>query len=1285
MATVTPPRQNLFDRAVVNRRVRHPLATIRGHIRRYVLEEGAYVTVLYAAICFWVWLALDYLPWAVLSFDWLWSTNESTGPAVSVTLRAALLTLLVLGLIAVIVFKVVRRVFREFNDTAVALLLERRFPRQLGDRLITAVELADPEMSQKYGYSQAMVDRTIQEAAERVEKLPVKEIFRWGRLRFILLLAGLATVGGYLLLGAGYCAATWSGPGTFWHRFNQTAGIWTERNVLMQSSYWPPNTCLELVRFPGKDLRVPRDDVRPDVVVRAVKWAYADSGEEAPRGWRALTISDVETLLPQEYANLSLPIDWSEWIVDLDDLDPVVSSGVIPPAWHWQGQTAGHVRHQLAMPSVIDEIDRNSGSSVARQKIHLMLNWKSWTVDRLEHQLKTGEADAVKKSREAGVCGVAAFAKIVSDRSQVAKKMRAQHPQALVAFEALLEKLEELADDPSMGRTLRKMREPSAVIANRKMEDPLQPRGTTRLTAATSGKWLFPLGDLKKDCTFIVTAHDYSTPTRSIKFVAPPELERLTHDKEEPAYIYYRFLDDPDFLKGKWQHTRSAPVGLTGDYSKIRVPWQSSVKLTVEIDRPVKKAAITDVKKQKESTAKKPENYHIKGIKDGQDVRFAEGGFFKDAYGEFCAVQTIQIDLYKVTKLLEFQIEYLDGEFVKGSRHILVVPLEDYAPGFSRNDGLRLAIAPRLVDNLDSTARNFLGDKVYLITPDAFLKLRGTIEDDHGLAGIQYSVEVMELPAQSFNLKDTTGDPSPSTQPTENPKGTSDEEKALLQARAFMAGLGSPGPGMDYYGYFAATYYGAIKHAYALLEPQTRQSATAKMDLGRAKMVLNQLDEYDVSREEILRLLNIPPNDRLMLLEALNLKEGDAAGLKKFSDRLKAANRTAGFHREMMDFAGIGAAAKRKELEQLTLTDPAAALVRLLEPLKADAKVRAANLKLLQKEPETTLVKQYNLSKEDALLNGFDLMFLRYGLGLEDVKQLTGYDLDLLQKGTHKFKAERRWRFLKAPEDGTARYHVGVKLTIEMTDNNILTGPGRNTAKLPYSFIIVSENELVALMVSDQRTHADAFAKLIDKLQDKHDTLLRKLGEFQKEGNPLYIVGPLDKAKQEIVEGSVTARQVRDYFVEILKEMELNRMKKDRVTKVKEKILPALGMLTAAEKGTFARTLSWTQLTIKQVEPDADKWEKLGIKAYDDTPAKKAIDDNRPAHVKSTKKVADDMASLIQECNYILVLIRDVGREIEAIEALVEAERLQFQLQKLLEEYQRRYVEWLLTSSGGTK
>src|SRR5712692_3630199 len=292
MATVTP-RPPVRSREESQRRVASPLERLRGAIRLYVTAEGAAVFLLYLALWFWIGLLLDYVFFKVTGIDWVQVLSHG--------FRLGLLLVLLAGLLAVVAVKVVLRLVREFREAALALVLERRFPNLLGDRLITAVELADPRVADKYGYSQAMVEQTIHDAAERVEKVPVNEVFNWRRLtRAFVLVAGL-TFGVYALVGAGFwvyhalkseeTAAKHrrEGLGDFAGRLGDVAGIWFERNVLLADTIWPRRAYLELLDFPGDERRIGRDAPPPSLRARAYKWVVADSNRErAPEGWRAL-------------------------------------------------------------------------------------------------------------------------------------------------------------------------------------------------------------------------------------------------------------------------------------------------------------------------------------------------------------------------------------------------------------------------------------------------------------------------------------------------------------------------------------------------------------------------------------------------------------------------------------------------------------------------------------------------------------------------------------------------------------------------------------------------------------------------------------------------------------------------------------------------------------------------------------------------------------------------------------------------------------------------------------
>jgi hypothetical protein len=310
MATLTtsPPQWNRDDS---ERRVQHPLERLKSSIRLYVSLEGAAVLLLYLALWFWIGLLLDYGCFKVFGLDWV--------QVLPWGFRAGVLVALLAGLVALVAMKVLFRLLREFSMGALALVLERRFPDQLGDRLITSVEMADPRLAERYGYSQVMIDETIRSAADRVDRLPVQEVFNWPRLRRYGLRVAAATVGLFLLVGVVSCLFARQGPGNFIVRFGNVTGIWFERNVLLTGTIWPRRAQLEVLGFPESgDLRVGRDAAAPTLRVRALKWVVADA--RAPQGWRSMHWSDLTAdLLGKHFDPNLLPAEWRD--LPLDDIE----------------------------------------------------------------------------------------------------------------------------------------------------------------------------------------------------------------------------------------------------------------------------------------------------------------------------------------------------------------------------------------------------------------------------------------------------------------------------------------------------------------------------------------------------------------------------------------------------------------------------------------------------------------------------------------------------------------------------------------------------------------------------------------------------------------------------------------------------------------------------------------------------------------------------------------------------------------------------------------------------
>jgi hypothetical protein len=224
--------------------------------------------------------------------------------------------LLALLLLGPALFLAAKRLFLDFRHDALALVLERRFPNILGDRLITAVELADPREAAMLGYSPAMVEETIHEAAQRVEKLPLQEVFDWRRLIRQGLVVLILTLGGYLLAGGAFAAAdafTDEGAGlASFGRFHDVSAIWAERNLLLENTIWPRRAHLEFLDpFAEVDeFKVGRDNAAPTIKVRALKWVIAD--RSAKEGWRSMYWNDLnEELLGEAPPSMAVPADWA--------------------------------------------------------------------------------------------------------------------------------------------------------------------------------------------------------------------------------------------------------------------------------------------------------------------------------------------------------------------------------------------------------------------------------------------------------------------------------------------------------------------------------------------------------------------------------------------------------------------------------------------------------------------------------------------------------------------------------------------------------------------------------------------------------------------------------------------------------------------------------------------------------------------------------------------------------------------------------------------------------------
>ncbi|MFN0055744.1 MAG: hypothetical protein ACKV0T_26675 [Planctomycetales bacterium] len=209
------------------------LHRLRARIRRYVALEGLGLVLALLGALFWCSLAVDY-------------ALELPSAARRAALVAALAALAGAG-----VWYLPLRMLRGFRQRALALVLERRFP-QLGDRLITAVELSESDHAAS-PLTVAMLRQTRAEAEQLTRTLSLGEVF--DRRPLVRSTLG-ATV---LLVSIGGFA--WASGEVF-----QT---WFRRNVWLSEELYRRDTELELF-------------VLADPGERVV--AFRDGGYKHPRG-----------------------------------------------------------------------------------------------------------------------------------------------------------------------------------------------------------------------------------------------------------------------------------------------------------------------------------------------------------------------------------------------------------------------------------------------------------------------------------------------------------------------------------------------------------------------------------------------------------------------------------------------------------------------------------------------------------------------------------------------------------------------------------------------------------------------------------------------------------------------------------------------------------------------------------------------------------------------------------------------------------------------------------------
>ena len=123
MTTVDQPVRSA-DAQGPDERIKHPLDRLRRAIRTYVGIESFSILVLFLSGCFWIGLLFDYGVFKAFGVDWVQELPDWLRQATRIIVIAVLFYLVARSLVSLV---------RRFQNNALALVLEQRFPEQLGD------------------------------------------------------------------------------------------------------------------------------------------------------------------------------------------------------------------------------------------------------------------------------------------------------------------------------------------------------------------------------------------------------------------------------------------------------------------------------------------------------------------------------------------------------------------------------------------------------------------------------------------------------------------------------------------------------------------------------------------------------------------------------------------------------------------------------------------------------------------------------------------------------------------------------------------------------------------------------------------------------------------------------------------------------------------------------------------------------------------------------------------------------------------------------------------------
>ena len=683
-------------------RTYHPLAQLRRSIRAYVTIEGVLAGLVLLALWFWISLTVDFGVHYFFKIDLL-----EKGRA----LRTILMIVAGTGLLAILTFYILRRLFRDFRSASLALILEKRYPNLLGDRLITAVELADLKRAEQQGYSVEMIKKTMKDAQERVNQVSVHSVFNWKRLLIL----------GWLLIGATAVVLVIAYPLAVLLSLIRQEGSRSAYRMLVLNGLILLN-CLFLFAIPivcwyrsktfRRNTRVLAATAVLSLVVTGVAVALTFSRVNAmdvkEYTWRFYNAADISLERNLLLKDTRWPTD--EYYVELLDFpvpekrieyrkdvtvrayfcrwimaDNHAPNGWRPVTWNDLGKVLpGEALPELPLDRIhaylIALAEGDEGSPVGYNKGALELP------DR--NNIKVDLVLAV-----------------VGDKNAVNPLFTAEERQA---FETLAAKLEQRAADPKLGgRQLRNVAPPERLYL---VYSSLETAGgggeldlinldernnvyTGRLTKVEESITLYVEGRIDE--------HKPRSRERQVTSVQPPKMLAMTYQEYRPAYYYHLPPYGPrgdetmdqrrKLLRNLRQTLREVRTERPPERTPITIAAGSDLKITFLTDKPLTEAALLPLSNafpgagEKEELA--PLKIDLNPDRKSFTVNFSSAG---KPYGDYIVQQwlasmpiqprRVNPVFATIAKSMDFEVVMKDTDNMSSSRVVFVKPTEDKLP-----------------------------------------------------------------------------------------------------------------------------------------------------------------------------------------------------------------------------------------------------------------------------------------------------------------------------------------------------------------------------------------------------------------------------------------------------------------------------------------------------------------------------------------------------------------------------------------------------------------------------